>query len=471
MIDKFFHSVSLDVDLCKGCINCIKHCPTDAIRVREGKASINSKFCIDCGECIRICPHHAKTARYDRIDVINKHKYNIVLTPPSLYGQFNNLDDVNIVLNALLLLGFDEVFEVSAAAEIVSEITRKYIAQHKEDCPLISTACPTIIRLIRTRFPNLLCHLLPIKPPVEIAAEMALERAIQKTGLPREEIGITFITPCPSKVAYIKSPLGIKKSEIDYAVAIKDIYPLLLPFMKEVDSASMNDLVETGRIGIGWGESGGEALGILRDDYLAADGIHNCIRVLEDLEDEKISDLSFIELNSCDGGCVGGTLTVENPYLAAAKLKKLRKYMPIAVTHLDESLEGELAWDENVEYEPVFKLGENMKESMLKMARIEKLEKKLPGLDCGSCGAPTCRLLAEDIVRGEASKKDCIYYLKEGVQKYIEEINIVSKGMLLGNNEKQVAALQQYIVEASQKIFNEHYGDQMEYSEGEDYDD
>lgn len=37
-MDKFYHSVRLDEELCKGCINCIKRCPTQAIRVQDGKA-------------------------------------------------------------------------------------------------------------------------------------------------------------------------------------------------------------------------------------------------------------------------------------------------------------------------------------------------------------------------------------------------------------------------------------------------
>ena len=40
-MEKFIHSVALDKDLCKGCINCIKRCPTEAIRVRDGKAHID----------------------------------------------------------------------------------------------------------------------------------------------------------------------------------------------------------------------------------------------------------------------------------------------------------------------------------------------------------------------------------------------------------------------------------------------
>ena len=81
-MDKFYHSVRLDESLCKGCINCIKRCPTEAIRVRGGKASINNKFCIDCGECIRVCPHHAKLATYDKLDVMKKYRYTVGLPAP-----------------------------------------------------------------------------------------------------------------------------------------------------------------------------------------------------------------------------------------------------------------------------------------------------------------------------------------------------------------------------------------------------
>ena len=233
-MDKFYHSVRLDPSLCKGCINCIKRCPTQAIRVRDGKAQINAKFCIDCGECIRICPHHAKIATYDKTETIRQYEYAVALPAPSLYSQFNNLDDVNIVLNALKMMGFDDVFEVSAAAEIVSEATRQYISDHKDQAPIISTACPSVVRLIRVRFPNLIPHMLPLNPPIEVAAGLAAQKALKETGLPRGKIGIFFISPCPSKVTYVKSPLGTEKSQVDHVLAIKDVYPQLLSHMKAV---------------------------------------------------------------------------------------------------------------------------------------------------------------------------------------------------------------------------------------------
>lgn len=421
MDSTFFNSVHLDTDLCKGCINCIKRCPTQAIRVHNGKAAIIKEFCIDCGECIRICPHHAKLATYDSLDVMKNYEYTVALPAPSLYGQFNNLDDVNIILRALKAMGFDDVYEVSAAAEIISETSRKYVANHPEKKPFISSACPSVVRLIRVRFPNLIELLLPIAAPIDLAAKLAREKAMKETGLPSEKIGIIFISPCPAKVSAVKSPLGIDSTNVDAVVAIKEIYPVLLGFMKQSENDA-EELSTSGKIGVGWGGSGGEAGGLLTDSYLAADGIENVIRVLEDLEDQKFSSLEFIELNACSGGCVGGVLTVENPYVAKAKLKKLRKYMPVACNHLNQDNIDGAYWDSIIEYQPVFKLGNDVKESIAMMAKVEELCNKFPGLDCGSCGAPTCKALAEDIVRGVAHERDCVHLLREYIHKLSDEI-------------------------------------------------
>jgi len=421
-MSKFFTSVHLKEDLCMGCINCIKRCPTQAIRVRNGKAVITKEFCIDCGECIRICPHHAKEATYDSPEVMKQYEYTVALPAPSLYGQFNHLDDVNIVLTALKKMGFDDVYEVSGAAEIVSEISRKYVMEHKEKWPIISTACPSVVRLIQVRFPNLIEHLLPICAPVDLAAATARKIAMEKTGLPKEKIGIIFISPCPAKVTAVKSPIGIDHSEIDAVLAMKEVYPLLLPLMMQsIDH--VEELSISGRIGIGWGSTGGEAGSLLTDSYLAADGIENVIRVLEDLEDQKFEQLEFIELNSCAGGCVGGVLTVENPYLAMVKLKRLRKYLPVSCSHLISNNTQEGIWTDEVKYEPVFKLGNDMKESIVNMSRVEELCEKFPGLDCGSCGAPTCKALAEDIVRGVAHEQDCIHILRDYIHKLSDELS------------------------------------------------
>ncbi len=427
--DQFYHTVRLDKELCKGCMTCMQRCPTQAIRIRNGKAKINKEFCISCGECIRVCPHHAKIALYDPLDRLKEFEYKVALPAPSLYMQFNNLDDTNIVLNALKDMNFDDVFEVSAAAELVSEASRNYIAEHREEIegPFISTACPSVVRLIRILFPNLLPNLLPFKPPIEVAAILAAEKAMKETGLPREKICIAFISPCPSKTAYVRSPLGVEKSEVDRVLAIKDLYPILLAHMKAVSNTDYEAINNSGKIGISWGARSGEASGLLMDSYMAADGMENIMKVLEELEDEKFQGLDFVELNACNGGCVGGVLTVENPYVAEARLKKIRKYMPVSQNANSEETKSKLMYTKEIEYEPVFNLGSNMIESFSRLNKAERIEKQLPGLNCGTCGAPNCKALSQDIVKGEASENDCIYFLRQRLHDMSGEIERLSK--------------------------------------------
>lgn len=410
--NEFFHSVRLDEEKCKGCINCIKRCPTGAIRVRRGKAYIISERCIDCGECIRICPNHAKYAEKYNFNEILQYKYRIALPAPALYGQFNNLDDVDYVLNGFLQMGFDDAFEVSVGAELVSDATRAYMQRQDIVRPVISSACPAIVRLIRVRFPNLIPNVLDLNAPLEEAARLARERAVEKTGLAPEDIGVFFITPCTAKITAIKQPICNAKSNISGVFAIKDIYPVLLGQMDKL--TEVKPLKNSGLLGVGWASSGGESAALIKERYLAADGIENVIKVLEELEDEKLNDLDFIELNACAGGCVGGPLTVENPYVAKARLQRLRKYLPVSCNHLEtEEIPPQMQWEKPLEPVNIMKLDTDLRRAMEKMAKMNEIEKTLPGLDCGTCGAPSCRDLAEDIVRGKASIEDCVFFTRE----------------------------------------------------------
>ncbi len=406
-----FHSVRLDADKCQGCTNCIKRCPTQAIRVRNKKAYIISDRCIDCGECIRVCPHHAKYAISEHFNELLKYKYRIALPAPALYGQFNNLENVDYVLTGLKKMGFDEVVEVSKGAELLSSATRMMMESGELRKPVISSACPAAVRLIRTRFPNLLQNLLPTCAPIDIAAMIARKNAAEKTGYKNEEIGVFFLSPCPAKRTAIMNPLCHENYGINGAIAIKDIYPVLVQTMDKLQPEEIENINDSGIIGVGWASSGGEAAGILKERYLAADGVENIINVLEELEDEKLNDLDFIELNCCTGGCVGGVLTVENPYVAKARIQRLRKFMPVSCNSLPEDSDlSVFSWTKELTPSPAMKLADNVIKAMKMMTRMKEIEASLPGLDCGICGAPSCRALAEDIVRGYAEENDCVLH-------------------------------------------------------------
>lgn len=411
------HSVILEYKRCKGCTTCIKNCPTEAIRVRNGKATILNERCIDCGKCIQTCPHKAIKSVSDSLDKLGEYKYCVALPDPALYGQFQNLDDIDIVLNGLLKIGFHRVFETARSAEILSDYARHRISSGEERVmPQISSACPTILRLIRMRFPKLIPNVAATITPVELAAILARREAAAETGLAPEEIGVFSIVPCSSQVTAAHTPEGLSHRVLDGAFAIRDVYLRLLTPMKEL--TEIEPMTSAGIMGVGWAFCGGESAARLGERYLAVDGIENCIRMLEEIEDGRLPEADFIELCACTQGCVGGCLNVENPYGARMRIKKLMKGLPVSRSRFDfRGRDRELVrFDRELQYVPAFLLDEDRGVAMEKMMKIEELEHSLPGLDCGSCGAPSCHALAEDVVLGRASMEDCIFKVRERMQ-------------------------------------------------------
>ena len=419
-MSQYKHSVSLDVEKCKGCTNCLKRCPTEAIRIRNGHAEIDASRCIDCGECIRICPYKAKKAVYDKLASFERRAWNIALPAPSLYGQFDNLDDVDYVLQGLLDLGFDEVAEVACSAELVSDYTRRFLKQSDLPKPVISSACPVITRLISLRYPMLRDNVLPLLPPVEVAAADARRKALaEHPELKAEDIAVVFISPCPAKVSYVKNRAVEGSTEIDAVLSISELYFELLGVMKK--ERTPNPVSRSGMVGIGWASTGGESAAIFSDRYLAADGIENVNRVLEEIDNGSIPDLEFVELNACPGGCVGGTMTVANPYIAQARLQSIRRYLPVSQNFADgDEVPADRLDAKPISYEPAGVLGSDRESAIRMMREIEELAKTLPALDCGSCGAPTCRAFASDVVRGLSSPNECIVAMRERLSKLLD---------------------------------------------------
>lgn len=403
MENKNLHTVILDPDKCKGCVTCMKRCPTEAIRVRNGKASVLYERCIGCGECVRLCPHQAKLANYDPFDITNNYKYKIAIPAPSFYGQFNNLEDINLVLNALLEIGFDDVFEVGRGAELVSQVTKMLFDKGELKKPVISTACPAVLELICVKYKNLMPNLLNLLSPVEVTAKLAREKA-EKEGVPKQDIGVFFISPCPAKMFYLKNGLATDNPVVDGVLGVSDIYMKVVSAMKNIKN--VKKISKIGAEGICWASSGGESAGVSRDKYLAADGIENVIDVLNSLESSNLSNVEFIELNACTSGCVGGVLNIENPFIAKARLREIQKKLPKQQNFVDETKKDLkfYTWDKTPNYEDFYCVSDDRNEAMKKLIETEKILETLPLIDCGLCGAPSCRAFAEDIVSGRIPK-------------------------------------------------------------------
>ena len=427
MEQKRFHSVRLEGEKCRGCTNCLKRCPTEAIRVRGGRAHIIDERCIDCGECIRVCSYHAKVAVTDPLSSISRFKYKIALPAPSLYGQFHELKSISQVLNGLKQMGFDEVFEVARGADVVSRAIRERLRNPDLPRPVISSACPAIVRLIQVRFPDLLDHIVDVRQPMEVAAMIAKREFARARSVKEEEVGCFFIAPCPAKVTAIRRPIGHVKSAVDGAISVLEIYGLL---SSQIRNAPVDLTLETASdLGVGWARSGGECYAVSPENSMAVDGIENCIHVLEEIEDNRLKGLEFFEGAACTGGCVGGPLNFENNYVARSNIRRLASRDPNSDLNVPHGMMTKYPLYDDMRILPnsAMKLDDDLVEAMRKMERIETIYKELPGFDCGSCGSPTCRTFAEDVVQGVATKMDCIHMMKDQLRVMAQQMVDLAK--------------------------------------------
>ncbi|MEN6414327.1 MAG: [Fe-Fe] hydrogenase large subunit C-terminal domain-containing protein [Veillonellales bacterium] len=435
-MNEYFHSVRLIADRCKGCVICAKRCPMEAIRIRGGKAQITESRCIDCGECIRRCPNHAKTVVTDDLKNLADYRFNIALPAPTLYAQFGITTRIDEILFGLTQLGFDKVFEVARGAEIVSLAIKDYLKRPGIKRPVISSACPAVVRLIQIKFPELIDYLVPIDAPVEVAARVMRAKASREQNLNPEDIGIWFITPCPAKMTSVKQPLGSEKSNITGAIGISRIYGELFKLLQGGLTADTRR--HSSWIGVNWAVAGGEssAVGMENMNRLVVHGIHSVSDVLEQIALGRLNGIDYVETLACAGGCIGGPLTVQNRFVAEYNLQQRARKMQqedIAIGRkpLQEYKESELGVNERraIEPRPIMRLDEDICKAMYKVEVMEKMLQQLPGLDCGSCGSPTCKALAEDIAQGVASETDCVFKLRERVRDLAQEMKALAEKM------------------------------------------
>ncbi len=403
-------SIMFDKEKCKGCTNCMKRCPTQAIRIKEGKAYIDSKRCIHCGECVKICPHEAYSAQPVESHKAKNYKCKIAIPSTTIYGQFPKGTEICKVQKAILKLGFDYVYDESWASELVSNAIKRRIEEKKGVKPLISTNCPSTVRLIKIRYPSLMEHLISLEAPMEIAAKLARIRAKDIFNLEDKDIGVFYISPCPAKLLSVTDPIGPNKSCINWVVPLNTIYgDLYREVKRENDMCYSNPSLK----GIRWAVSGGQSESADLINYIAVNGMENIIDIFDEIENGKLSDVDFVETLACVGGCVGGTFNIENPFIASNSINDIiynTNEDTLSNEDLDkfEELYENGVFDLTVTEDKEHKDKISIKEAVRRFEQIKEIVALLPGLDCGSCGAPTCFAHAEDIYENQSKLYDCV---------------------------------------------------------------
>ncbi|MBR1765477.1 MAG: 4Fe-4S binding protein [Bacteroidales bacterium] len=418
----FYHALQIDEPRCIGCSRCMKTCPTEAIRIHGGKAFIQEHRCIDCGKCYEVCPVQAITIKDDDFEAIHRYSHSVALLPAVFMGQFPDDVSVSRVYASLQELGFAHVMEVESAAGIFRDAKDRYAREHPDVRPLISSFCPAIVRLIQIKYPSLSENVMPIKVPLDLCAMYIVEE-LKNRGIPREEIGLFYITPCAAKVSAVKAPVGEEQSIIDGVINMNLLFNRVYKHIKDQGKHHQYKPLNRQRLSadavLSTLTNGERRMCSAKRSY-AIDGIENVMDFLDKLENDEVEGIEFLELRACDQSCAGALLSVDNRFLCGERMyTRARKAA-------ERERNGEMARDremerykdcliehslvDEVQPRSMMVLDENIAKALEKMEKIENMKAHLPQIDCGVCGAPTCEAFATDVVCGQANLHCCVFY-------------------------------------------------------------
>ncbi|MFH1297614.1 MAG: [Fe-Fe] hydrogenase large subunit C-terminal domain-containing protein [Bacteroidota bacterium] len=413
---KYFHSHVIIPEKCTGRMKCLKACPTKAIRLRHGMITYFDDLCVDCGACIFVCPEHVFVPVIDEISDFEKYEFKVAIPSRTLYTQFRSSIHPTRVHQALKNIGFDAVVDISRVSQELVFAISEHLKIYPKAKPIISSFCPSLIRLIQVNYPNLMELISTFDVPREITAKEAKQAYAKKLGININKVGAIYITPCPAMVVSIKQPAEKEKSWLDGAIAIKDIYNMILPEILQMEEQQERPKKNAYfYYGKGWGEIGHLSQFLDTERHLTIVGIENIMNVLNDIEDSKLTNIDYIEAYACTQGCIGGIFCVENPYISRHNAIMLEKKYGDPES-FDESEVREKYKNQyyflgrHVLPRTTRTAAPDIGSSIKRMIQKERILVKLPKKDCGLCGAPTCETFAQDCARGEADLSDCIFF-------------------------------------------------------------
>ena len=419
------HSIRISYSACHGCVNCIKSCPTEAIRVVNGSITIIKDLCVDCGECLRACARKALGLDDDDWELIHAHGGAEVLPDPTFFTQFGSFWHPEDAKQTLSNHGIDLLTdEAELAFDLSAYATAKLIEETPRDqLPLISAFCPSVIGLIQLQFPELLSRIIPVKNPMEIAAVLWKRRTNSFAPM-------TLLAPCPAKITMIREPLGNEPSSIQHIVSLRKVVHSLLASGIKAPPKD-NPAVPSWRFPA-WAIRGGETRHVTkfagRDlKVIAVSGLRNTKDLLQQLELGRLGGVDFVECRTCDLGCFGGIAVPESRFLAHLRSRNVVTEWELTGERreeLGEIYSAQKIWRLRgaIPSKQRLPLSDNLAEAMSRMNQMKAIFAEMPHIDCGACGRPSCKAMAEDIVREQGEISDCVFKLKEDIASLANQI-------------------------------------------------
>ncbi len=404
---------------CKNCYKCVRNCPVKAIRIVDQQAQIVEEDCILCGRCTVVCPQNAKediSSLGEIRRILAQGKEVVAAVAPSFTAYFNGCDWM-MFSGAMKQLGFSDVYETAEGAHLVKREYERILREEPEG-PVISTCCSSINLYVQKYLPEAIPYMAPVVTPLRAVSRLIRER--------NPGAAIVFLSPCISKKTETtaqgctdgpdydltfdeledwmrETGIVLHRSPISGAAKLSRMFPVTGGILRTMEKLP------------GW-------------NYLAVDGMEDCIATLQDAVDGKLQHC-FIEMSACTGACVGGP--------AFLKRDKRKAYAVAAVQK--SALDGS---EEDFEVPETIGLESELRKTSLyrpepseeQLASIlKRMGKETPQdeLNCGICGYPTCREKAKAVFLGRADITMCLPYMQKKAESYSDKIVSVSPNAII----------------------------------------
>jgi iron only hydrogenase large subunit-like protein len=421
---------------CQDCYKCIRECELKAIKVLNNAAQILHSDCIYCGACVLVCPVSAKKVRDDVKKVkslLLRHPKVMVSLAPSFVTEFPNLSDQQMVM-ALQALGFAQVSETALGAQEVSKQVSQFIGKQEEGV-FISSACPSVVELICKHYPQYKKNITPLLSPLLTHAKYLK----QSYG---DDTPIVFIGPCIAKKTESDEFPDLLEAVLTFSDLRKwfeeeNIDPYLFEEVKNTE------VFVPGKAGKGalYSMDGGMIMGI-KDNSTATDavcmsfsGIANIQAVLKDLDKYKKSDVLFLELLACSGGCVNGPGTDKSYSTAIKRLEVIKRQNQEKGFEIEAHFSLERNFNSIEAIRKHHHSSSRIKEALGMIGKYSEKDE----INCGGCGYNSCKEFAAALLEDRSEPNMCVSYMRKiAFDKSAALLSKIPSGVVIVNQELKI---------------------------------
>ena len=364
---------------CIKCMRCIEVCDKiQTLKIWDVKGSgsrttvgvrLNREFteadCALCGQCITHCPTGALSIRDDTAKVAaaleDPDITTVVQVAPAVrtawaehLGLSHEEATVGKMAAALRALGFDYVFDTNFTADLTimeegSEFIERFTHRDQYNWPMFTSCCPGWVRFVKSQFPEYTTNLSTAKSPQAMFGAVAKSFFAEKIGVDPHKMRVISVMPCTAKKSECDIP-NLKDAcgdpDVDVVITTRELGRLLKMYhvnVKDLQETPFDSPLGTGTgAAVIFGATGGVMDAALRSAYFlvtgsnppadafsavrgmkgwkeanfevpgagtvrvaVVSGLGNTRALMEAVKKGEVA-YDFVEVMACPGGCSGG---------------------------------------------------------------------------------------------------------------------------------------------------------------------